>query len=152
MQNSQEVIYELYPYLFHLLKITSRFLLYFTLCGMEFKANEQFQIHWKQSCMVSYVTGEQLLLLKQKLSLPYVYWLLSYFKFIFSNFILLIISTASDFATRTSETELETFQCGACWEAQGWYDNYFSWRHLKSNRCRKNPSQGFPYLTKNSNF
>lgn len=64
--------------------------------------------------MVSYVTGEQLLLLKQKLSLPYVYWLLSYFKFIFSNFILLIISTASDFATRTSETELETFQCGAC--------------------------------------
>lgn len=45
--------------------------------------------------MVSYVT-EQLLLLKQKLSLPYVYWLLSYFKFTFSNFILLIISTASD--------------------------------------------------------
>lgn len=47
VQNSQEVIYELYPYLLHLLKITSRFLLYFTLCGMEFKANEQFQIHWK---------------------------------------------------------------------------------------------------------
>ena len=47
VQNSQEIIYELYPYLFHLLKITSRFLLYFTLCGMEFKANGQFQIHWK---------------------------------------------------------------------------------------------------------
>ena len=102
--------------------------------------------------MVSCIRGEQLSLLKQKLSLPYVYRLLSYFKFIFSDFILLIISTASDFATRTSETELETFQCGAYWEAQSWYDDYCSCRHLKFNRCRKNPSQGFPYLTKNSKF
>lgn len=62
--------------------------------------------------MVSCIRGEQLSLLKQKLSLPYVYWLLSYFKIIFSDFILLIISKASDFATRTSETELEAFQCG----------------------------------------